>query len=82
MGGFDQMEASGIADTHMEDTLSFDVASWLTHRMPGKVVIASDHYDPGRRTRHHRLALTASRLLFPTTFWYMSEIPARLKRLQ
>jgi hypothetical protein len=48
MGGFDQMEASGIAGTHMEDTLSIDVASWLTRRMPGKVVIASDHYDPGR----------------------------------
>jgi hypothetical protein len=48
MGDFDQMEASGIAGTHMEDTLSFDVASWLTRRMPGKVVIAWDHYDPGR----------------------------------
>jgi hypothetical protein len=48
MGDFDQMEASGIAGTHMEDTLNFDVARWLTRRMPGKVVIAWDHYDPGR----------------------------------
>ena len=47
MGDFDQMEASGIAGTHMEDTLSFDVARWLTRRMPGKVVIAWEHYDPG-----------------------------------
>jgi hypothetical protein len=48
MDDFDQMEASGIAGTHMEDALSFDVARWLTRRMPGKVVIAWDHYDPGR----------------------------------
>ena len=32
----------------MEDTLSFDLASWLTRRLPGKVEIAWDHYDPGR----------------------------------
>ena len=48
MRDFDQMEASGIAGSHMEDTLSFDVASWLTRRIPGKVEIAWDHYDPGR----------------------------------
>ena len=48
MGDFDPLEVSGIAGTHMDDTLSFDVASWLTHRMPGKVEIAWDHYDPGR----------------------------------
>lgn len=48
MGDFDRMEASGIAGTHMEDSLSFDVARWLTGRMPRKVEIAWDHYDPGR----------------------------------
>jgi hypothetical protein len=48
MGDFDPPEVSGIAGTYMEDTLSFDVASWLTRRMPGKVEIAWDHYDPGR----------------------------------
>jgi len=48
MGDFDPLEVSGIAGTHMDDTLSFDVASWLTRRMPGKVEIAWDHYDPGR----------------------------------
>src|SRR3984893_9293529 len=48
MGDFDPLEVSGIAGTHMDDTLSFDVASWLTRRMPGKVEIAWGHYDPGR----------------------------------
>jgi hypothetical protein len=48
MGDFDAHEVSGIAGTHMEDTLTFDVASWLIRRMPGKVEIAWDHYDPGR----------------------------------
>ena len=48
MGDFDPQEVSGIAGTHMEDTLSFDVAIWLTRCMPGKVEIAWDHYDPGR----------------------------------
>jgi len=46
MGDFDPQEVSGIAGTHMEDTLSFDVAIWLTRCMPGKVEIAWDHYDP------------------------------------
>jgi hypothetical protein len=48
MVDFDQMEASGIAGTYMEDTLSFEVAKWLARRMPGKVEIAWDHYDPKR----------------------------------
>jgi hypothetical protein len=41
-------KVDGIAGTHMEDTLSFDVANWLIRRLPGKVEIAWDHYDPGR----------------------------------
>jgi hypothetical protein len=47
---FDTYEASGIAGTQMEDTLSFDVARWLINRlrMPGKVEIAWDNYEPGR----------------------------------
>jgi hypothetical protein len=48
MDDFDPLEVSGMAGTHMQDTLSFDVASWLTGRMPGKVEIAWDDYDPGR----------------------------------
>ena len=48
MGGFDTFEDSGIAGTEMEDTLSFDVARWLIKRMPGKVEIAWDSYEPGR----------------------------------
>jgi hypothetical protein len=48
MDAFDPIEVSGIAGTQMEDTLSFDLANWLTRRMPGKVEIAWDHYDPGR----------------------------------
>jgi hypothetical protein len=45
---FDTFETSGIAGTDMEDTLSFDVARWLIKRMPGKVEIAWDNYEPGR----------------------------------
>ena len=50
LGEFDTYEASGIAGTQMEDTLSFDVARWLINRlrMPGKVEIAWDNYEPGR----------------------------------
>jgi hypothetical protein len=48
MSDFEQMEACGIAGTRMEDTLSFDVANWVTRRLPGQVEIAWDHYDPGR----------------------------------
>ena len=48
IGDFDTFEVSGIAGTLMEDTLSFDVASWLIKRMPGKVEIAWENYEPGR----------------------------------
>ncbi|MGA3089311.1 MAG: hypothetical protein ABSD75_11910 [Terriglobales bacterium] len=48
MGDFDPTEVSGIAGTLMEDTLSFDVASWLIQRMPGEVEIAWEKYEPGR----------------------------------
>jgi len=48
MDDFDTFEVSGIAGTEMEDTLSFDVARWLIKRMPGRVEIAWDHYEPGR----------------------------------
>src|SRR6202165_3669375 len=54
MDDFDTFEVSGIAGTQMEDTLSFDVASWLVNirRMRNKVEIAwgdhNDNYEPGR----------------------------------
>ena len=48
MDAFDSFETSGIAGTQMEDTLSFDVARWLVRRLPGKVEIAWENYDPGR----------------------------------
>lgn len=48
MDDFDPLEVSGIAGTQMEDTVSFDVARWLLRRMPGKVEIAWDNYEPGR----------------------------------
>jgi hypothetical protein len=48
MDDFDTFEVSGIAGTEMEDTLSFDVASWLVKRMPNKVEIAWENYEPGR----------------------------------
>ena len=48
MDDFDTFEVSGIAGTEMEDTLSFDVARWLVGRMPGKLKIAWENYEPGR----------------------------------
>jgi hypothetical protein len=48
MAAFEPIEVSGIAGTEMEDTLSFDVARWLIQRMPGKVEIAWENYEPGR----------------------------------
>jgi hypothetical protein len=48
MDDFDTFEDAGITGTVMQDTLSFDVASWLMKRLPGKVEIAWDDYEPGR----------------------------------
>src|SRR6202521_1966593 len=50
MDDFDTFEVCGIAGTQMEDALSFDVASWLVNiqRMPSKVEIAWENYEPGR----------------------------------
>ncbi|MGA2457901.1 MAG: hypothetical protein ABSF85_10055 [Terriglobales bacterium] len=48
MDAFEPIEVSGIAGTEMEDTLSFDVASWLIKRLSGKVEIAWENYEPGR----------------------------------
>ncbi len=48
MDSFDTFEVSGVAGTQMEDTLSFDVASWLIKRLPAKVEIAWESYEPGR----------------------------------
>jgi hypothetical protein len=50
MDDFDTFEVSGIAGTEMEDTLSFDVASWLINirRMRNNVEIAWENYEAGR----------------------------------
>ena len=48
LSSWDTFEFSGVAGTAMEDTLSLDVARWLIRRMPGKVEIAWDNYEPGR----------------------------------
>src|SRR5580700_6602884 len=46
MSIFDDFDASGIAGTTMQDTLSFDVAQWLVSRIPKNVEIAwSDYWD-------------------------------------
>jgi hypothetical protein len=58
MDAFDTFEVSGIAGTQMEDTLSFDVARWLVGRMPGKLEIAWENYEPGRE-----LGTTGPRLI-------------------
>jgi hypothetical protein len=48
MDDFDTFEVSGVSGTQMEDSLSFDVARWLVKRLPGKVEIAWENYEPGR----------------------------------
>ncbi len=48
MDAFEPIEVSGIADTQMEDTISFDLAHWLVKRLPGQVEIAWENYEPGR----------------------------------
>jgi len=48
MDAFDTFEVGGVSGTAMEDTLSFDVARWLVKKLPGKVEIAWDNYEPGR----------------------------------
>ena len=48
MDDFEPIEVSGIAGTQLEDTLSFDLATWLVKRMPGQVEIAWENYEPGR----------------------------------
>jgi hypothetical protein len=43
---FDDFDTSGIAGTTMQDTLSFDVAQWLAHRIPRNVEIGwNDYWD-------------------------------------
>src|SRR6202167_2320874 len=44
MSVFDDFDTSGIAGTTMQDTLSFDVASWLVRRARRKVEIAWEDY--------------------------------------
>ncbi len=48
LSAWDTFEFSGVAGTTMEDTLSFDVARWLIRRIPGRVEIAWDNFEPGR----------------------------------
>jgi hypothetical protein len=46
MSVFDDFDTSGIAGTTMQDTLSFDVAQWLAHRIPRNVEVAwNDYWD-------------------------------------
>ncbi len=46
MSLFDDFDTSGIASTTMQDTLSFDVAQWLTRRIPRNVEIGwNDYWD-------------------------------------
>lgn len=48
LSSWDTFEFSGVTGTAIENTLSFDDARWLIGRMPGKVEIAWDNYEPGR----------------------------------
>jgi hypothetical protein len=54
MSLFDDFDTSGIAATTMQDVLSFDVAQWLTRRIPRNIEIAwNDYWDDyqGERSR-------------------------------
>jgi len=54
MSAFDDFDTSGLADTTMQDTLSFDVAQWLVRRIPRNVEVAWDDYwddDQSERAR-------------------------------
>jgi len=54
MSLFDDFDTSGIAGTTMQDVLSFDVAQWLTRRIPRNIEIAwHDYWDDyqGERSR-------------------------------
>jgi len=70
MDDFEPIAVSGIAGTQMEDTLSFDVANWLIQRMPKKVEIAWENYEPGRELGKPARALCpcsrTTRMLRPT----------------
>ena len=48
MSVFDDFDTSGVAGTTMQDTLNFEAARWIAHRMPHNVEIAWDNYwdDP------------------------------------
>jgi len=48
LSAWNTFEFSGVAGTQMEDALSFDLARWLIRRLPGKVEIAWDNFEPGR----------------------------------
>jgi hypothetical protein len=54
MSVFDDFDTSGIAATTMQDVLSFDVAQWLTSRIPRNIEISwTDYWDDyqGERSR-------------------------------
>jgi hypothetical protein len=54
MSVFDDFDTSGMAGTTMQDVLSFDVAKWLTSRIPRNIEIAwNDYWDDyqGERSR-------------------------------
>jgi len=48
LSDLDTFEASGIAGTTMQDTLTFDVTRWLVRRLPGQVEIAWDDHEDER----------------------------------
>jgi hypothetical protein len=48
MSAFDDFDTSGIAGTTMLDSLNFDAARWLAHRMARNVEIAWDDYEEER----------------------------------
>ena len=52
MSAFDDFDTSGLADTTMQDTLSFDVAQWLVRRIPRNVDVAwEDYWDDDQSER-------------------------------
>src|SRR5436309_3418613 len=48
LGEWDTFEFAGVAGTSMQDTVGFDVASWLVRRVAGNLTIDWDNFEPGR----------------------------------
>ncbi len=52
MSVFDDFDTSGVAGTTMQDTLNFEAARWVVHRIPRNLEIAWDDYAEDYQAEH------------------------------